>query len=142
MVRFWDASALIPLWIQQSSRPMVGPIMDEDPQLVVWWGTVVECTSAIARLSREGLDSQAIEQASAVLQAMASNWVEVEPTEQLRTTAEQLLWVHALRAADAFQLAAALRWSGGQPVGAGFVCLDERLREAARREGFTVLPQP
>lgn len=121
---------------------MVGPIMDEDPQLVVWWGTVVECTSAIARLSREGLDSQAIEQASAVLQAMASNWVEVEPTEQLRTTAEQLLWVHALRAADAFQLAAALRWSGGQPVGAGFVCLDERLREAARREGFTVLPQP
>jgi hypothetical protein len=45
-----------------------------------------------------------------------------------------------LRAADALQLAAALVWCQGDPLQHGFVCLDQRLREAARREGFTALP--
>jgi hypothetical protein len=45
-----------------------------------------------------------------------------------------------LRAADALQLAAALVWSDESPTGEGFVSLDDRLREAARRQGFEVLP--
>jgi hypothetical protein len=28
-----------------------------------------------------------------------------------------------------------------QPADTGFVCFDNRLREAAQREGFTVLPE-
>jgi hypothetical protein len=31
-------------------------------------------------------------------------------------------------------------WAGST-TGEAFVCLDERLRDAARREGFSVLPQ-
>jgi hypothetical protein len=31
-------------------------------------------------------------------------------------------------------------WSGEAAAGEAFVCLDERLRDAARREGFEVLP--
>ncbi|MBI3456110.1 MAG: hypothetical protein HY002_10030 [Candidatus Rokubacteria bacterium] len=38
------------------------------------------------------------------------------------------------------QLAAALLWVRGHAAQDGFVCLDQRLREAARREGFAVLP--
>ena len=34
-----------------------------------------------------------------------------------------------------------LVWSGGDAAGEGFVSLDDRLREAARREGFEVLPE-
>ena len=52
----------------------------------------------------------------------------------------RLLAVHPLRAADAFQLAAALQWCGGRTKDVGFVSFDARLREAGYREGFTLLP--
>jgi hypothetical protein len=46
-----------------------------------------------------------------------------------------------MRAADAIQLASALVWCKENPAGESFVCLDDRLREAARKEGFSVLPK-
>ncbi|MBA2251932.1 MAG: hypothetical protein H0W13_04380, partial [Nitrospirales bacterium] len=49
--------------------------------------------------------------------------------------------LHPLRAADSLQLAAALVWANRQAVGHHFVCLDQRLREAAHREGFVLLPK-
>ena len=64
----------------------------------------------------------------------------VPPTLKLRETAGRLLGVHPLRAADALQLAAALVWCEGQTSEETFVCLDQRLRDAARREGFRLLP--
>lgn len=64
----------------------------------------------------------------------------VAPTAPLRDRAGRLLAAHPLRTADALQLAAALAWCDDVPRGESFVCLDERLREAARREGFAVLP--
>ena len=51
-----------------------------------------------------------------------------------------LLGVHPLRAADAFQLAAALIWSRGETSSHAVVSYDERLRAAASGEGFAVLP--
>jgi hypothetical protein len=45
-----------------------------------------------------------------------------------------------IRAADSLQLAAALMWSNGLANGHEFVCLDQRLGQAAHREGFKVLP--
>ncbi len=48
--------------------------------------------------------------------------------------------IHPLRAADAMQLAAALVWTEDATSGAEFVCLDQNLREAALKEGFTILP--
>ncbi|MFY9343542.1 MAG: hypothetical protein WAT39_13685 [Planctomycetota bacterium] len=56
------------------------------------------------------------------------------------TRARRLLANHPLRAADACQLAAALIACRERPDALGFVTLDSRLAEAARREGFTVLP--
>jgi hypothetical protein len=58
----------------------------------------------------------------------------------VRQRAERLLAVHSLRASDAFQLAAALLWSRGDTTQHAFVSWGERLREAARREGFRVEP--
>jgi hypothetical protein len=48
--------------------------------------------------------------------------------------------VHPVRAADALQLGAALLWRGEPGRAAEFVCLDERLRDAASREGFALKP--
>lgn len=65
---------------------------------------------------------------------------EIQPWDKIRGRARHLITKHPLRAADAFQLAAALEWCGEEPAGYNFVCLDDRLRLAAAMEGFRVLP--
>ena len=64
----------------------------------------------------------------------------IAPTVALRERAGRLLRRHPLRAADALQLAAALAWTEHAPGGERFVCLDDRLRVAATREGFAISP--
>jgi predicted nucleic acid-binding protein len=140
-MKFWDSSALIPLCLTESSSESVTQILRTDEDMVVWWATRVECLSALARRRREGTLSPDAENTSrAVLSAMSADWSEVLPGERLRLRAERLLKSHTLRAADAFQLAAALIWAEETPQGLEVVCLDQNLREAASKEGFTLLP--
>jgi predicted nucleic acid-binding protein len=111
-----------------------------DPRVAAFWGTRVECESAIAGLEREGrLRRRSAVAAWGRAERFAATWQEVQPVELLRETALRLLRVHDLRAADALQLAAALAVSEGRPASLSFVCLDERLAAAAEREGFQVL---
>ncbi|HEX4157328.1 MAG TPA: hypothetical protein VHY79_02560 [Rhizomicrobium sp.] len=51
----------------------------------------------------------------------------------------RFLCVRPLRAADALQLAAAFIGADRRPPSLEFVTLDERLADAARKEGFAVL---
>jgi predicted nucleic acid-binding protein len=140
-VRFWDASALVPLFLREMGTTTVRPLYEEDADLVLWWGTRLEAVSAIGRVVREGrLDTGTELRARASLRQLLETATEVEPTEHVRERAERLLAGHPLRAADALQLAAALTWARERPSGRDFVSLDTRLRDAARREGFTVLP--
>ena len=140
-MRFWDSSAIIPLCLKEPTSEVVEDLAKTDEDLIVWWTTRVECFSAMARRYREGvLPINAERQARAALTTLAGEWSEVQPTELVRHRAERLLRVHSLRAADALQLAAALLWMEETNAGAEFVCLDQNLREAALKEGFTVLP--
>ena len=108
--------------------------------MLVWWGTPVECVSALSRRERdESLKASDVSIALARLHALSSHWHEVLPTTALRTLAERLLRVHPLRAADSFQLAAAITAAEREPVSLDFVSLDDRLKDAAAREGFRVL---
>jgi uncharacterized protein len=135
-VRFWDSSAVVPLLAEE---PSTAPLrrLHRRETVVVWWGTVVECGSAIARLERGGaLTPAQCAEAFSRLDALRRGWIEVEPTEQVRDTARRLLRVHPLRAADALQLAAAWVASEQQPSTLPLVTLDQRLRDAAMREGF------
>jgi predicted nucleic acid-binding protein len=75
-----------------------------------------------------------------VLRTLAAGWNEILPADVVRETACRLLRVHALRAADALQLAAATVMAGGRPSEAGFLAFDDRLRDPAAREGFPVGP--
>ncbi|MGH9318953.1 MAG: hypothetical protein ACRD3V_03565, partial [Vicinamibacteria bacterium] len=52
--------------------------------------------------------------------------------------ATRLLRLHPLRAFDACQLGAALRWAEGLPQGRILHTLDRRLASAAELEGFVV----
>ena len=138
-MRFWDSSALVPLLVSEPGTGAAQELAREDPVIVVWWGTTVECASAIARLEREGtLDEQGAIEALARLSRFADAWHEIEASDPLREAALRCLRVHPLRAADAFQLASALVAAQGRPSTVTLVSRDERLASAARREGFQI----
>jgi uncharacterized protein len=114
--------------------------LDDDPTMLVWWASEVECESAISRLERDDELSEASAlHARERLNALAAQWNEIQPVHGIRATARRLLRTHRLRAADSLQLAAALTASEGDPASIETVVLDTRLTEAARREGLTVL---
>ncbi len=140
-MRFWDTSAVVSLCVTEPRSATAKSILVKDPSMVVWWVTRTECVSAFARHAREGdLGVAGERQARQVLETLAESWIEIQPTETVRGGAERLVAVHPLRAADAFQLAAAVEWCQRQTKGMGLVSFDTRLREAAYREGFTLLP--
>jgi hypothetical protein len=138
-LRFWDSSAIVPLLVDERRRTALLGMLERDRGMYVWWASPLECTSAIARREREGdLDAQGATAALERLRALAASWNEVAPTDSVRTTAARLLRVHPLRSADALQLAAAVVVSAGQSADLPFLSLDERLNDAASREGFPV----
>ena len=139
-MRYWDASAIVPVVINEPTSAGVLALLGEDPHVVVWWTTEVECMSAITRREREGvLDAADVVAATARLGALRAAWEEIRPGTRLRQTATRLLRVHPLRAADALQLAAAITAADDDPRSLLFVTLDERLARAAEREGFPVV---
>ncbi len=136
-MRFWDSSALLPLLGEEPKTDAARALYLDDTEVAVWWGTPVECASAVARLEREGaLTPAGAGEAFARLDALWRSWIEVEPTDEIRETARRLLRAHPLRAADALQLAAGIIASERRPPTLAFVTLDDRLRTAAAREGF------
>lgn len=141
-MKFWDASAVIPLCIDEPHTALMRNIAREDGGLVAWWGTPVECWSAFARSRRDGvLNTRDEDNLRGILAVLSSSWTEIRPSEEIKTIAGRLLLSRPLHAADSLQLAAALVWAAKSPAGHPFVCLDQRLRDAARNEGFTVLPK-
>lgn len=107
---------------------------------MTWWATTVQVVSSFSRLGREeNLTQEGQQQALNRLAYLRSRWTEVQPTNEVRETAERLLNVHKLRAADALQLSAALVWCSHRPRGRHFVGGDGDLTTAAEAEGFTVI---
>ncbi len=138
-MKFWDTSALVPLLVSEAKTARLQAIAAKDPTMFVWWGSEVECVSALARLEREGvLDELTVSLALDRLRQLSSTWHVVDASDALREAAVRFVRVHPLRAADALQLAAAYLASERRPSSLEFVTLDERLAIAARKEGFPV----
>lgn len=136
---FWDSSALVPLCVHESaSRRAHSQLRKFLP--VVWWGSLVEVHSAIARLYRLGkLNDGEKQKALLHLDLLNRGSREILPGDHVRDLAIRLLDVHELRAVDSLQLAAALTWCQQRPTKRDFVCSDERLSKAAAAVGFSVL---
>lgn len=138
-MRFWDASAIVPLLMMETATKPLQGLAASDPVMLVWWGTEVECSSAIARLERDGaLDSAAVNEAFNRLQRLKDGWHEVDASDAVRESAVRFLRVHPLRAADALQLAAAFVAAERRPPSLEIITLDDRLAAAARKEGFAL----
>lgn len=139
-MRYWDSSAIVPLLVEEAVTDPILKLYRRDRTTVTWWGTRVECASALARVERSGgLEPSGASEAFDRLDVLADTWHEIEPGEAVRETAQRFLRVHDLRAADALQLAAAFWASEVHPSTLEIVTLDDRLATAAEREGFEVI---
>jgi predicted nucleic acid-binding protein len=133
---FWDASALVPLCVRQTVTPRaISLYKTHDP--IIWWATPVEIASALARLVRMNqLDAHDWVKAGKLAKSLSGWWSVIQPSDALRATSMQLVDRYDLRAADSFQLAAALEWCEYAPQGRIFLTTDQKLREAALLSGF------
>jgi len=135
-MKYWDSSAVVSLLVDGGHSAGRISLLEQDPSILSWWGSQVECASALNRLHREGvLDALELDERLVKLRSFAATWTELAP----RARALRLLRVHPLRGADAMQLAAALVASKEDPSTLDFVCSDARLSQAASREGFSVV---
>ena len=140
-MKFWDTSALLPLLIKEASSSTMKKLYEESSEVIVWWGTEIECISALARRERE--ESVSITEcfdAGKRLQEILSYVAEVGPSLEIKRIAKRLLKTHPLRAADALQLAAAISVAGENLSDLTMVTLDNRLKHCAEREGLQVVP--
>ncbi len=141
-MKFWDASAVVPLLVAEPTTRALQELALRDPEMLVWWGTEIECASALSRLERAAsLNSRDVDAALQRMRELSARWHEILPSEILRETALRFLRVHALRAADALQLAAAFVAAEHRPASLEIVTFDDRLADAARREGFVLVDQ-
>ncbi len=139
-MKYWDASALVGLFVNEAPTAALRRLLDEDTDQSVWCLASVEIASALARRMREGLGDARESLFRSEWRGLSEYWREIAAIEPVKARALRLLNTHALRAADALQLGAALVACDDRPDNLPFVCLDDRLRDAARREGFSVLP--
>ncbi len=139
-MKFWDASAIVPLLVAEATTSRLQALARRDSDMLAWWGSQLECASALARLERAAaLDAKGIVAALDRLNRLASSWHEIEPSDIVRESAMRFLRVHPLRAADALQLAAAFTAAERRPASLQIVTIDERLADAARKEGFALV---
>ena len=140
-MRFWDSSALVPLFLEQPSTQLVRELHSSGDGILAWTLSDVELRSAIARLSRDNaLTSEEAQEAAIWAESLWESVNVVAAVDAVELRAKRLLDRHPLRAADSLQLGAALTATNDEPLGREFVCLDDRLASAARAERFTVLP--
>jgi predicted nucleic acid-binding protein len=137
-MRFWDGSAIVPL-LMTETKALRG-LAAEDPAMLMWWATEVECASPFctsrtrARARPAGGDRR--------LKRLAEGWHEVDPSDGIGEAAVSFLRVHPLRADDALQLAAAFVAAERRPSSLEVITLDERLAAAARKECFPLIEVP
>ena len=138
---YWDSSALVASLILEIDTDRVRACSESAGEMRAYTSilTPLEVESAVQRRLKE--QSITLEQAKGarLLAAEFRRRTTLVTTDQnLLDTALHLQKVYSLRPLDAVQLASA-RVGTEDPSSVNFLCLDSRLNEAARQEGFSVL---
>jgi predicted nucleic acid-binding protein len=138
-LRFWDSSALVALLIEEPFSSRARSLIEADPDVLLWSLSEVEIVSALWRRRRAGeLDEKSRVAAQRYLDDLLPACATVTDIGLVVQRARRVLGLHVLRAADSLQLAAALIACDDRPELLPFVTVDDRLAEAAAREGFNV----
>jgi hypothetical protein len=141
-MKFWDSSALVPLIVDEDETDYCLKILSEDQEMLIWCLSRVEVVSALCRRLREGkLSEPDFQESKKRLNEFIERAYEVKAIEKVRHRAMRLLEVHPpLRAADACQLSSALVATQEDPDRLAIISFDQRLKNAASKEGFSVNP--
>jgi uncharacterized protein len=139
-LRFWDSSALFPLFIEERTSTSMRELVALDDEVVVWTLTVIELLSGIWRRDPAVHDVTRRAAAARLVTRADVEWSKVADTRSVIAIAKEVAKSRRLRAGDTLQLSAALVASEGNPARLPFVTLDRDLASAARAEGFPVLP--
>ncbi len=140
-MKFWDASAVVPLLLTEKQSDYCLQILKDDQEVLLWCLSRVEVVSAMTRRLREqSLTFGEFQSAKTRLQHILEGAYQITALEKVMNRAVRLLEVHPLRAADACQLASVLVATQEDPDRVSLICFDERLKEAAIKEGFVVNP--
>ena len=139
---FLDSSALVKAYRQEAGTNKVVPLLEGIDQLVIACLTHVEVAATLVRRGRETpLSMVDISDLLSTLNEDITQCFEIiELTKPLVRTAVEMARKHALRGADALQLACAL-WARTER---GFTDLimvgsDRELNTAAQAEGFVIV---
>lgn len=116
-------------------------LYEDCADVMVWFLTPVEVISAFSRLNRTShLSANDFEKACNHFRFAKNQFIIIKEFEAVASKAERIISIHGLKSADALQLAAALTVTKDSPQNHVFVSLDDKLRRAAKNEGFAVKP--
>jgi predicted nucleic acid-binding protein len=137
-MRYFDASALVKRYVREQGTTKVRRLLASGVPATSRF-SAIEIASALARRAREGaFTDEARDGAIAAFETDLSGMLVVELTATIVTRAQALLRRHALRAADAVQLASCLYIQAELGEETSFVAFDDRLTTAARSEGLII----
>jgi hypothetical protein len=130
---------LVTRYVREPGAVSVRRLLKADPAAASRLSEV-EVASALVRRAREGAFT--VEERDRALASLADDFatlIMVEFTPAITADARALLLRHRLRAGDAVQLASCLYLQREMSQPLPFVAFDDRLAEAARHEGLTVV---
>ena len=136
-MRYFDASALVKRYVRERGSAKVRRLIASGTPATSRLSEV-EIASAVGRRAREGAFSVTErDRALAALERDFSVMFVVELTAEITARARALLQRHELRAGDAIQLASCLYLQDQIGEDVSLIAFDDRLTQAARREGLT-----
>jgi len=140
-MRFWDSSAIIPLLVLEDKTEYCISAFQTDKEIMVWTMSKVEVFSALCRSFRENtLTEGTFELAKKRMTDLFDIAFEIASISKVKERALRLLQVHTLKAADALQLASVLVATQEVTSKLPIMCFDEKLKQAAKLEGFAINP--
>jgi predicted nucleic acid-binding protein len=140
-MRFWDSSAIIPLLVLEDKTEYCISAFQTDKEIMVWTMSKVEVFSALCRSFKENtLTEGTFELAKKRMTDLFDIAFEIVSISKVKERALRLSQVHTLKAADALQLASVLVATQEVTSKLPIMCFDEKLKQAAKLEGFVINP--
>jgi predicted nucleic acid-binding protein len=140
MILYLDTSALVKLYIDEAESTAVKQRVEVARIVSTSRVAYVEARAGIARKFREAELSKT--EYKHMIEDLEEDWQSyfiVEVSESITKLAGQLVHRNPLRGFDAIHLASALFLKNRTHLELSFACVDERLKDAARREGLTII---
>ncbi|WP_457742632.1 type II toxin-antitoxin system VapC family toxin [Thermococcus sp.] len=136
-IAFFDTSALVKRYHIERESSIVNELM-ETYIVAISELAIIEMTSALMRRHLSGeLKKSTLEWALERFYSDLENYVVIPISSETISLATSLVIKHGLKTLDSLQLASAFRIKDEAKV---FVTFDEKLKNAAEKEGFMVLP--